>query len=365
MFCTVRFLGVKDHLETLEHLDVARIASFVKAISFEDPTHGSIQDKGLLLSERLRAAWIGLLRPLPVLEKAYIFSYDFEGSQALSDRTGTETPARMGDALIAAALTCLSSAGTRVRRLKVACSLTGFLDWQSLQGWEELDLSRLENVTYDPEPDTSVLPNEEYDARQAAVAAKNLFALFEKCQGSLRKIKIRGYCEVIWPGEQTLNLPALRHLNLSFDGIHVRNLGSWLRHMPRLEYFRLAGCYVTDGDLTNWLCVFDAIRDHPRNRSGIRIVFEQAVHNDGAEISLDYTTNQYEETLEWYEDVQRGKVESDPWCDAYQYIKLYMVGEVGYNYSIRTWLQDEDDDEDEDQDDDDDEDDNDDEDEDD
>ncbi|KAL8882908.1 MAG: hypothetical protein Q9192_007503, partial [Flavoplaca navasiana] len=256
------------------------------------------------------------------------------------------------------AVTCLASAGTRVRGLEFACGLTGSLDWQSVQGWEEFDLSRLEKVTYDPEPDTGAMPNEEDDARQAAIAATNLSALFEKGQGSLRKIKIRGDCELIWPGEQTLNLPALRSLDLSFNGIHVRNLGSWLRHMPSLEYFRLAGCYATYGDLTSWLSVFDAIRDHPRNRDGIRIVFEQAVHNDGAEVTLDYLTNQYEETLAWYEDVQQGKVESDAWYNATEYIMLYMVGEVGYNASIRAWLQDEDEDEDDDENEDDDDDEN-------
>ena len=351
MFCVTRFFGVKDQVDALEDLDVAPIAPFVKAILFADPTQGTIQDKGLLLSERLRAAWIGLLRTLPVVEKACIFSCDVEGSEWLSDPTGKEPPARMGDALLAAAVTCLASAGTRVRNLKFVCGLTGSLDWQSVQGWEELDLSRLEKVTYDPEPDISVLPNEEYDALQAAIAATNLFALFGKCQGSLRKIKIRGDCILTWPDEQTLKLPALRSLDLSFNSIHVRNLGSWLRHTPRLEYFRLAGCYATDGDLTSWLSVFDAIRDHPRNRDGIRIVFEQAVHNDGAEVTLDYLTNHYEKTLAWYEDVQQGRVESDPWCDATEYIALYMVGEVGYNASIRAWLQDEEEDEDEDDDD--------------
>ncbi|KAL9011764.1 MAG: hypothetical protein Q9180_009160, partial [Flavoplaca navasiana] len=192
VFCTIRFFGVKDHLDSLEHLDVARIAPFVKAISFADPTHGSIQVKELLFSERLRAAWIGLLRTLPVVAKADFSSYDSGGSQWLSDPIGKEPPARMGDALIATAVTCLASAGTRVRRLKFPCALTGSLDWQSLQGWEELDLSRLENVTYEPDPDTSVFPNEDEDARQAAIAARNLSALFEKGQGSLRKIKIRG-----------------------------------------------------------------------------------------------------------------------------------------------------------------------------
>ena len=352
MFSTARFFGVKDQVDSLEHLDVARIAPFVKAISFANPTQGSIQDKKLLLSERLRAAWIGLLRTLPVVEKAYIFSYDFEGSHWLSDPTGSkEPPPSLGDALIATAVTCLASAGTRVRGLEFACGLTGSLDWQSVQGWEELDLSRLEKVTYDPEPDTGAMPNEEDDARHAAIAATNLSALFGKGQGSLRKIKIRGDCILTWPDEQTLKLPALRSLDLSFNSIHVRNLGSWLRHMPRLEYFRLAGCYATDGDLTSWLSIFDAIRDHPRNRDGIRIVFEQAVHNDGAEVTLDYLTNQYEKTLAWYEDVQRGKVKSDPRCDAAEYIMLYMVGEVGYNASIRAWLQDEEEDEDEDDDD--------------
>ncbi|KAL8836976.1 MAG: hypothetical protein Q9176_005977 [Flavoplaca citrina] len=277
LFCTVRLFAVKDHLDALEQVDVARIAPFVKAVWFAAPSQDSIQDKGLLLSEGLRAAWIRLLRTLPVVAKASLFSYNFEGSQWQSDVTGQGAPSRMGDALMAAAVTCLASAGTRVRGLKVACHLTGTLDWQSLPGWEELDLSGLENVTYAPEPDASVLPNEDDHARQAALAATNLSALFDKCQGTLRKIKIRGDCELVWPGEQTLHLPALQHLSLRFRGIHVRNLGFWLRHMPRLEYFRLAGDYITDGGETSWRCLFDAIRDHPRNRSGMKIVFEQVV----------------------------------------------------------------------------------------
>ncbi|KAL8886240.1 MAG: hypothetical protein Q9192_006517 [Flavoplaca navasiana] len=268
VFSTTRFFGVKDQVDSLEYLDVARIAPFVKAIWFAAPSQDSIQDKGLLLSEGLRVAWIRLLRALPVVAKASLFSYNFEGSQWQSDVTGQGTPSRMGDALMAAAVTCLASAGTRVRGLKVACHLTGTLDWQSLPGWEELDLSGLENVTYAPEPDASVLPNEDDDARQAVLAATNVSALFDKCQGSIRKIEIYGDIKLIWPGEQTLSLPALRYLSLRFSGIHIRNLGFWLRHMPRLEYFWLAGDYVTDGGETSWRCLFDATREHPRNRNG-------------------------------------------------------------------------------------------------
>lgn len=54
-----------------------------------------------------------------------------------------------------------------------------------------------------------------------------------------------------------------------------------------------------------------------------------------AEFSLDYITNQFEETLSWYEDVLR----HDPWIDAHKYIMLSIVGEVGYNDSLRNRLE--------------------------
>ncbi|KAL8753618.1 MAG: hypothetical protein Q9199_004922 [Rusavskia elegans] len=344
VFLNIRFPTSVDHLARLEQIDINRIAPFVKTISFKAQTHGSTQDKELLCSERLRAAWTRLLRALPVLEKAYLWSYDSPESQSQpqSKETNleTSTPAQMGDALIAAAVACLLSSGARIRKLQVCCEITGAQNWPSVPGWEGLDLSKLENVTYRPDPDCTA--NQVTTENAEAQAAANLCAMFHKCHGWIRKLKIYGDCVLLWPGEEIVNLPELRYLKLEYCGVHVRNLGSWLPNMPSLQHFEVEGTHDTERDLTTWLHVFNAIRDHPRNKSGIRVVFHQAAPFNGALISLDYVTNQYEETLSWYEDVLRGQVEDDPWVDAHNYIMLYMVGEVGYNDSLRMWLEDDD-----------------------
>ncbi|KAL8670443.1 MAG: hypothetical protein Q9168_005024 [Polycauliona sp. 1 TL-2023] len=361
LFAHLRFRASDPDAVVLERASRERIGAYVKTITFEPPTEISTREKERLCNARLRAVWTGMLQAVSGLQTVSFGSIDSHPSNAPSQPQqldGTEsTEAEMGDALIAAAVACLGSAGTRMSRLRIDCQITRTQAWANLPGWNGLDLTKLNNVYYRPPDDYEhrVLfsdVEEATKAAQSAQAAENVSAMLKKCQSSVQWLRIHGdtrvtpsrgpnvFClPIIWPGEDVVRLPRLQYLQLYFAHVLSRNLGGWLRHMPLLKYLDLAAGYSEDGDdVTVWLHVFDAIRDHPRNKAGIRIMFQRSPLDTGVSRSLDFQTDDYDKELSWYRDVQQGRVEYHPWRDAAKYVMLYMVGQVSDDDGVRCAL---------------------------
>ena len=99
--------------------------------------------------------------------------------------------------------------------------------------------------------------------------------------------------------------------------------------MPSLQELFLQSLSVT-GYYTDWLIVFDAIRDHPK---GLHVCFDQIHNCHYTELSIDYHTDDYEQYL----NVE----EADNWIDDDdRSLALYLSGKGGYNRPMHDMLED-------------------------
>ena len=318
--------------------------------------------KNLLSGKRLKATWSNTLRALiNVQELRFVFGdlveyrcsdlgwpSDYTIRCHFSDpihreETRLDLAGQVGDALFATAMDCVVTAKVRPRTLNLACGMTARLDWKSIPGWGNFDLSRLKRFLFGPPTVCGVMEatsdtgNGENDV--AARTASNVSALLHKCRLSVETFDYSGVsddCLMVWPGNEAIHLPRLQHLKLGSGYINARNLAAWLLQMPSLALFQLSMTWMYEDALAEWSHVFDAIRDHPRNKDGICVVFDGC---DGGDIHLEHNTAQYEELSKWYERVLRGEEESDPGEDLDKYLALYLSGKIGYNDGLRMLLE--------------------------
>lgn len=309
--------------------------------------------RDVLLGDGLRAAWTRTLRALPNVHSSRFMSVDYDengGShlpmqpdciirphrhdQIHRDETCRRVAAPVGNAVFAAGIACLADAKVKVQSLDVACAMTSRFEWESLPGWEKLNLSQMQTFTFQPQvqsigEDLDILGrSEDVVAERAADAVA---AVLKKCGDSLEKLRYQNSCPMQWPGGQVIRLPKLKHLSLDSGSIRPRHLKTWMSHMPSLEHFQLDGSSLCEHSYYGWRDVFDAIRDHPR---GLHVHFDQIIANDCAEISLYYDTEGFQEFLDQQED-------EDPWGDINRSLPLYLSGKIDYNASLKEWLQDE------------------------
>lgn len=313
-------------------------------VGFEKYHDDALAAKDVLFGEELRATWTNALRTLPNVHNLRFTSpeYDEFGhshlpvqpdcvirphrhDQSHRHETCWRVAAPVGDALFAVGIACLAEANVKGQSLDVACAMTGQFGWETLSGWEKLDLSHVQTFTFQPQVQST---DEDLGDLIAERAADTVAVVLKKCGGSLEKFTYENVGHMQWPGDEVINLPKLRDLTLGGGSIRPGNLRTWMAKMPSLQHFQLDYIDLGEHMYTGWLDVFDAIRNHPK---GMSVHFNQIAANDGADISLCYHTDAFEERLEDQEA-------EDPVRDLNRSLSLYLSGKIEYNATLRAWL---------------------------
>jgi len=307
--------------------------------------------RNLLCGEELRATWTSVLRKLANVHNVCFVTPRYEkpeGSRLPNssdyivrshhrDRTHPDESCRIviapvGDALFAAGIACLAEANAKVQDLEVACAMTGEVEWETLAGWEDLDLSQMWRFKFQPKvqsfgEDLDLLEGENAITAWAAIAVA---AVLKKCRENLEEFSYDGCCPMQWPGDEVIDLPRLRYLSLDRGSIRPRNLRAWIATMPLLEDLRLHKTGLCGDVHHGWKYIFDAVRDHPTR---MKIWFDRIITNGAPAFSLVYHTDDFQRVLEQEEH-------QDPWEDITRSLSLYLSGKIEYNRSLSMWLQD-------------------------
>ncbi|KAI9720469.1 MAG: hypothetical protein M1812_002975 [Candelaria pacifica] len=308
---------------------------------------------------KLREMWTGALRALPHVHNFRFTTAECEnpGSWHLPVRpdcvvrphrldmvtytlkeVSRRAAAPVGDALFAAAIASLSKANVEIHTFDVVCRMTGQFGWETLPGWDELDLSQLPTFTFQTKVEIRTGLSMEYPEHQLEVtarAADAIAAVSKKSKDRLEYLKIENSVlgPMRWPGYEIIPLSRLRVLALGNICIRARQLAAWMAQMPLLEVFKLRGTMLHDLPNDDWLFVFDAIRNHPQ---ALEIDFWHTIENECFEtVCVKYRTDKVEDWLALPEEEKSyDYVHSDPdW-------PLYLSGKIGYNAFMQDWFRD-------------------------
>lgn len=304
--------------------------------------------RDLLLGELLISAWTEVLQSLQSVVSVKFYSIDFDHprcqQQAVypdivkthrhhGSRKGgisSLTDGIIGDAVFAAAISCLSQAKVRIKDLKVDCAMTEHFGWEDLPGWNDLGISQLQAFHFSPKVNT-------ISQMGLPEAADAIDAVLRRCTGSLETFTHRAHCVAPWPTDKLIKLPNLRRLSVERGPLHSDNLKRWMAEMFLLEDFYLEFTNVSvGGDMPQyyrWRDVFDAIRNHSRP---MLVSFEEIIVNDVREISFEYCTDDFERYLEKREA-------ENPYDDIDRTLALYLSGKIEYNKCLKALLEDEED----------------------
>ena len=229
--------------------------------------------------------------------------------------------------MFAVAVSCLAQAHIQPTALDLRFRSTGAFGWNSLPGWAQLDLSKVEKLSFQPVAqclDEWGSWSHEREEEVGARACSALNDVLRKCSGSLKDLFIKRESPLTWPTADLVPLPELKRIEL--DGIHVNNgnFARLLQLMPKLTYYAL----ICTSGTQEWKAMLDAVRNHG-NRMDVH--WDQIASNDCAEISL------YDNTANVSEDREN----EDPWMDIDRSLQNYLAGKGGWNKCLRMWFEDE------------------------
>ena len=299
--------------------------------------------KELMASERLRTSWINTLRVLTRCTDFRIASPKFDDSRSDmpsnppcdifvhhhdSDHKGdvcSATTAATGDAILEVAINCLAQAGTRPQALDIKHWTLGNFGWDQLQGWHQLDLSRLKTLQFRPQADRfgdwDNWAQQRHDVMTHAArdAADGLLA---KCHSTLKTLRIKEDCPIDWPSSQIFAFPQLEYLDLHGMCVNNGSLAKMLPLMPKLTFYGLACTTGTE----EWKAMLDALRDHPQQ---IQIEWDQIACHSCAEVSLYCRKGHLSED----------EVDEDEWMDISRSLQNYLAGQEKWNRTLRLWFE--------------------------
>ena len=304
---------------------------------YDDSRRLAVRD--LLLGVFLKAAWSSALKAMPHVRTVHfktrgfedlIKDKEFEFYRILPRNTiiperyqdsCRKTAAPLGDALFAVATFCLAKANVEVRVLKVACVLSEKFGWETLPGWDDLNLSHMEVFKFWPLVRVRVAPPVEE-------AAPAVAAVLRKCGDNLDKLSYKAWCPMSWPGGEFTQLPNLTWLSIGWGPIRPRYLSVWMSEMPYLGIIQLH-CTMLDDlhDPYSWREVLDAIRAHPNKAIYVSFWETARLRN------LEYATDKFEEFLAM-------KASGTPDEDCEWSLPLYLSGKIEWNESLEKLVRD-------------------------
>jgi hypothetical protein len=231
-----------------------------------------------------------------------------------------ERNTRAADATLAAAIWCMAESNVAVEQLLFKSHLSGARSWESLPGWDKLNLQRLESFVFKPFWDmyltegtsddigvfedggATIEPSLTRDREANSLRLGSaLHAVIAKSHRTLRHLHQHGRWfsfenvpQVIWPEGELPEMPKLESLRLmqcSFRHRRAMDLfASWVTHMPLLKHIELVDGYICDLDVVGaadsiWEPLFVAIRDLPNVASpgavGLYVDFQMMMAREG------------------------------------------------------------------------------------
>lgn len=245
--------------------------------------------------------------------------------------------ASVGELLLRAAVASLIAAQSTVSHLEVECVLDGQFTWADDGTLNNLDLSMLQSLFFNPvgatKQESSEWP-EEYAETANARCGLALVALLRKCSSSLVELKFfpegwYGDNYLVWPPappNQPPKLPALEELTTGAS-INLSAFSRYLFQCPSLNYLRLEGCEGVDW---MWRELLDAIRNHP-NR--MLIEFDDLPCNEHTlePFSIRHDTR----------EAHSAEFEGDDPFDDIQYsVANYLSGKRHWDRTLSMWFED-------------------------
>ena len=234
----------------------------------------------------------------------------------------------IGEALCSAAIASLIAAQSEISDLTVDCVVDGSFAWADNGELDDLDLSRLQALSFQP------CGAEDYTTDlEASVSARYSLAttaLLRKCSGSLQNLDFCSFtssCPMSWPPSSSpdspslLLLPRLTRFRTSLT-LRLSAFAQFLHRAPALTHLHLESCYGEDGQ---WRDIWDAIRTHP---SRMMLDLEQLPCFDWGELGVYHHTGeaskqQFAEDL--YERLD---------CS----LENYLSGKGHWDRSLRMWF---------------------------
>lgn len=205
-----------------------------------------------------------------------------------------------GDSVFATGVACLADSGVAMRKLSIRHSTEGAFDWESLPGWDRLNLSRVEALKF--RPFAPSLPDGEqeflgtvlgwkvtYPCVQGRHAGEAVDSLLAKCRGSLRHLVLHANCDLLWPRREPVSMAALEFLEYVEGDLDPALLARWLPQMPRLRQLYVFLVRFFNRDLVyapgSWIFLLDAVRDHTSvmgpDAPGMKVHFDSTITQGG------------------------------------------------------------------------------------
>ncbi|KAF4965698.1 hypothetical protein FSARC_6538 [Fusarium sarcochroum] len=263
-----------------------------------------------------------------------------------------------GDRLFITVMSCLAASGVAIRHLAISHCITGNFECANIPGWQDLNLSGLEELKFSPDISSNAmmivedsvldalpcLDLEEIEQKTSDV----LHALVDKSQTSLKYLKLTARGPITWPSHPaTFDLPVLERLEPSIYRVNEALLRDWIVRMAALRYIKFSYPELEQSDCwtDGWRHVFDAIRDHPNasgpNPKGLEVVFEHIALRWADNLSWSGVVCSDPEIAEERPERHSGLEESEDYDFA---LGRHLYGEIPYeeNHVLRYWLRDED-----------------------
>jgi hypothetical protein len=299
-------------------------------------------------TNQVQRAWIKVLTELPDVHDFKIGNWDYgctskkpwrelgceiEGHEHYYGRGHEEDVCRrlqepVGKALFAAAIASLAAARSKIAHLNVECVVDGYFAWADSGELNNLDLSRLQTLSFQPIEVTNDEPGSE--ATITARYSIAITALLRKCSNTLQTLDFCSdlpLCPMRWPPPNTpgsLDLPPFPALTSFTTGVslHLSAFSHFLHRAPTLSHLGLNSC---EGELGKWRYLWDAIRDHP-NRMNLEL--DELPCIDWTELSVHHHTG--EPSKEAFVD--------DPYDNIYYSLENYLSGRRHWDRSLRLWF---------------------------
>ena len=217
-------------------------------------------------------------------------------------------------------------------QLEIECAVDSNFVWADDGTLDNLDLSHLETLSFDPieaERREMRLWSPERKASAASRCGLALSSLLHKCSSNVQKLIIYpghngGGDYTVWPPAASIQPPQLTALTSFTTGmsLDLPAFARFLLQSSALTFLQLTGC---GGDLNNWSFPWDAIRNHP---SRMRLEFDQLPCNDVAECSVYHYTG----------ELSKAEFDDDPWSNIDYSLENYLSGLRHWDRTLEMWF---------------------------
>lgn len=261
--------------------------------------------------------------------RAHLHNFYVSGHEAEACRQLQEP---IGEMLCKTVAVSLIAANSRIRQLEIGCTVDSKFIWTDDGTLDDLDLSRLETLSFHPivaDWKEIHIWSSERKATTASRFGLTLSTLLHKCSSSLQILVIcldhdgrPHYTE--WPPAVPSHLPLLPDLTSFETGMRL-DLPAFARFLlqsPALTFLRLKGC---GGDLDKWRELWDAIRNHP---SRMKLEFDQLPCNEATEWTAYHYTG----------EPSKAEFDDNPWENIDYSLENYLSGTRHWDRTLEMWF---------------------------